>query len=273
MDEIKLESLRAIEKSLVKRYRKDIWANFIKAIREFKLIDSGDKIAVAISGGKDSLLLAKLLQELSKHNNQNFEVEYIAMDPGFTEYNRKKLEYICEYLNIPVKIYNSDIFEVADKLNRDNPCYMCARMRRGFLYSKAKELGCNKLALGHHFNDVIETTLLNVLCGGMYKTMLPKLKSDNFEDMELIRPLYHVREKDIIRWLNYTKIEALDCACTVATKDMGSKRAEIKKLIEDLQDTFTNVDISIFRSAENVNLEGILGWKKEGNMHSFLDDY
>ncbi len=267
------ETIINIERSLIKRYRKDIWANFIKSVKEHQMIQDNDKIAVAISGGKDSLLLAKLLQQLKKHSNQNFELEFIAMDPGYTKEAREELEYLCEYLAIPVKIYNSDVFEVAESLAGENPCYMCARMRRGFLYSKAEELGCNKLALGHHFNDVIETVMLNVLCGGSYKTMMPKLKSKNFENMELIRPMYEIREKDIIRWINYTGLTALDCACTVSKKELGSKRAEIKVLIEELSKTYQNVDLSIFRSAQNVDKGAILGWKDGDNYHSYLDEY
>lgn len=267
------ECIGNIERSLIKRYRKDIWVNFIKVVKTHHMVEEGDKIAVAISGGKDSLLLAKLFQELKKHSKVKFDLEFIAMDPGYTEDVRENLEGLCEFLEIPVKIFDSDVFEVAGDLAGDNPCYMCARMRRGFLYNQAQELGCNKLALGHHFNDVIETVLLNVLCGASYNTMMPKLKSKNFENMQLIRPMYEVNEKDIIRWRNYAGIDALDCACTVTKREMGSKRAEIKELIETLSETFVNVDKSIFRSAQNVDLGAVLGWKDEDGYHSYLDEY
>lgn len=264
-------SLFEIEKSLIKRYRKHIWRKFSKAIKEYDLIEDGDRIAVAISGGKDSLLMAKLFQELQSHGNFNFELEFIAMDPGYDSHIRQLLIKNCEYLNIPIHIYESGIFQVADRIAKDNPCYMCARMRRGALYGKAEELGCNKLALGHHFNDVIETIMLNVLCSGNFKTMLPKLKAKNFEGMELIRPLYYVEEEYIKRFIEYTGLEALNCACTVAAKKIGSKRQEIKELIEGLKESFDNVEMSIFRSAENVSMDGILGWKKGQEKHSFLD--
>ena len=265
--------LDLIERSIIKTYRKHIWAKFIRAINEYELIKDGDKIAVAISGGKDSLLLAKLFQELYKYGKKNFELEFIAMDPGYHGEIRKLLEENCEYLNIPVKIYEADVFEVANRIAGDYPCYMCARMRRGSLYSKAKELGCNKLALGHHFNDVIETTLLNVLCSANFKTMMPKLKADNFEDMEIIRPLYLVEEDYIKRFINNSGIMPSNCACMVAAKKIGSKRYEIKDLIENLGKTFDNVEMSIFRSVENVNVDGILGFKKDGEKHSFLEFY
>lgn len=265
--------LKDIERSLIKTYRKHIWSKFIKAIKEYNLIENGDKIAVAISGGKDSLLMAKLFQELYKNGNQNFELEFIAMDPGYHPDIRELLEENCKYLEIPVHIYDADIFSVADKIAKDYPCYMCARMRRGALYGKAKELGCNKLALGHHFNDVIETTMLNLLCAGSFKTMMPKLKAQNYEDMELIRPLYLVEELYIQRFIQNSGIWPLNCACMVAAKRIGNKRYEIKDLIENLKKNFKNVDISIFRAAENVNMEAILGWEKEGVKHSFLDEY
>ncbi len=262
-----------IEKSLIKRYRKHIWARFIKGIKEYEMISPGDRIAIAISGGKDSLLLAKLFQELQRYGRKNFELEFIAMDPGYTKEVRDLLEYNCKHLEIPVKVYDSDVFKVAENLAKENPCYMCARMRRGFLYSKAEELGCNKLALGHHFDDVIETIMLNVLCAGNYKTMMPKLKSDNFENMEIIRPLYYIHEEDIIRFMNYTELQALDCACTVSAGKISSKRKEIKDLIKNLEGDFHNVKMSIFRSGQNVDLGGIIGWKDQDGRHSFLDEY
>ncbi len=265
--------LEDIERSIIKTYRKHVWTKFIKAIKEYQLIEDGDRIAVAISGGKDSLLMAKLFQELKKNGKQNFDVEYIAMDPGYHTDIRKLLEENCSYLEIPVHIYEANIFQVADKIANDYPCYMCARMRRGALYGKAKELNCNKLALGHHFNDVIETTMLNMLCAGSFKTMMPKLKAQNFDDMELIRPLYLIEEKYIERFIQNSGIWPLNCACMVAAKRIGNKRYEIKALIESMKKDFDNVDISIFRAAQNVNMDGVLGWEKDGEKHSFLDEY
>lgn len=265
--------LKDIERSLIKTYRKHIWSKFYKAIKEYELIEKGDKIAVAISGGKDSLLMAKLLQELNKHSNMDFELEFIAMDPGYEGEMRKTLEENCDYLEIPVHIYSTDVFQVAGKMAGDNPCYMCARMRRGALYGKAEELGCNKLALGHHFNDVIETIMLNVLCSGNFKTMMPKLKADNFDNMEIIRPLYLVEEEYIEKFIKRSGINAMNCACTVAAQRIGSKRFEIKELIGELKKTFKNVDASIFKSAQNVNMDMILGWEENREKHWFLDKY
>lgn len=265
--------LEDIERSIIKTYRKHIWTKFIKAIKEYELVEDGDKIAVAISGGKDSLLMAKLFQELQKHGNRNFELEFIAMDPGYHGEIKELLIDNCNYLEIPVQVYEANIFEVADKIAKDYPCYMCARMRRGALYGKAKELGCNKLALGHHFNDVIETTMLNLLCAGSFKTMLPKLRAENFENMELIRPLYLVEEMYIERFIQNSGIWPLNCACMVAAKKIGNKRHEIKALIEELKGSFNNVDMSIFRAAQNVNVDQILGWEVDREKHSFLDEY
>ncbi|EKX90515.1 tRNA 2-thiocytidine biosynthesis protein TtcA [Peptostreptococcus anaerobius] len=267
------KSLKEIEKSITKRYRKRLWSKFIKAIKTYELVQEGDKIAVAISGGKDSMLMAKMFQELKRHSPVNFELVYLAMDPGYHDSIRKLLEDNCEYLDIPLVTFDSQIFEVADRIASDYPCYMCARMRRGALYGKAEELGCNKLALGHHFDDVIETTMLNVLCAGNFKTMLPKLKSTNFEGIELIRPLYYIREEDIIRWMTYTGIWPLNCACMVAAKKTGNKRYEIKDLIKNLSKDFTNVEKSIFKAAENVNVDSILGWQIDGEKHSFLERF
>ncbi len=267
------KTLVDIERSIIKSYRKHIWVKFIRAIKTYELIGENDKIAVAISGGKDSLLLAKLFQELQKHSKLKFELEFIAMDPGYNAHVREHLERNLEYLNIPAKIYDSDIFEVADKIAGGEPCYMCARMRRGFLYAKAEELGCNKLALGHHYDDVIETIMLNVLCSGNYKTMMPKLHSQNFKNMELIRPLYLIDEEAIIRFMKNAGIQALNCSCTIAEKRSGNKRFEIKDLIKSLEGSFDNVRDSIFRSAENVDSGSIIGWKKNGQKFSFLDEY
>lgn len=265
--------LEEIERSLVKKYRKHIWTKFVKAVKDYNLVEEGDKIAVAISGGKDSLLMAKCFQELKKHGQMNFELEFIAMDPGYHPQIKELLIENCEHLGIPVQIYEGKVFEVVDKMARDYPCYLCARMRRGSLYSKAKELGCNKLALGHHYNDVIETTLLNVLYAGNFKTMLPKFKSANFENMELIRPLYYVEEDYIKRFTNNAGIWPLNCACMVAAEKIGNKRYEIKELIKELKKNFDGVEKSIFKSAENVNLDSILGWEKDGIKTKYLEVY
>lgn len=270
----KIKDIKEIERSLIKTYRRDIFKKFIKAIKEYELIQDGDKIAVAISGGKDSLTLAKLMQELKRHRQVNFDLEFIAMDPGYIEENSNNLLFNCDKLGIPVNLYKSDIFEVAEKLTRgDSPCYMCARMRRGNLYSKAKELGCNKLALGHHFNDVIETILLNIIFAGDYKTMMPKLKSKNFPGMELIRPMYLIKEEAIIRFINSTGLKALDCACTVTKKKSGNKRYYIKNMVNELLKENKNADINILRSSENVNLGQILGYKDKGQKHLFTEFY
>lgn len=271
--EEELKPLSEIERSIVKRYRKPIWHKFIKAIKDYNLIKEGDKIAVAISGGKDSMLMAKLFQELQKHGEIKFDLEFIAMDPGYHPQIKSLLKKNLDYLNIPAHIYESKIFEIVDDRSRDYPCYLCARMRRGSLYAKAQELGCNKLALGHHYNDVIETTMLNVLYGGNFKTMLPKLKSQNFENLELIRPLYYIEEEAIKRFINYSGIWPLNCACMIAAKKVGNKRFEIKELIKELKKNFDNVDKSIFKSACNVSMDAILGWEKNGEKHSFLDHY
>lgn len=266
------KTIDIIERSIVKSYRKYLWVKFVKAIKQYQMIEKGDKIAVAISGGKDSLLLAKLFQELHKHSIFEFDLEFIAMDPGYNNSVRAHLEELLEYLKIPAQIYKSDVFEVAEFLGNEKPCYMCARMRRGNLYSKAQELGCNKLALGHHYDDVIETILLNVLCSGNYKTMMPKLKAKNFENMELIRPLYFIDEESIVRFAQNAGIQPLNCSCRIAEKKDG-KRAEIKALIKSLEGSFTNVRDSIFKSAENVDMGAILGWKKDQTRFDFLDDY
>lgn len=269
-----LKDIKEIERSLIKRYRKYLWSKFIKGIKEYDLIQEGDKIAVAISGGKDSLLLAKLFQELKKNGHNNFELEFIAMDPGYHPEIRKLLEENLAHLEIPGKIFPANIFDVAEEIAKDNPCYICARMRRGALYAKAQELGCNKLALGHHFDDVIETILLNVLCAGNYKTMMPKLHAQNFEGMEIIRPLYLVEEKSIIRWMEYTGLTPLNCACMVAAKKTGSMRKRIKKLIEFLEEEdFANVKKSIFRSSQNVDISRVLGYEEGKEKYFFLDGY
>jgi len=267
------QPLREIERSIIKKYRKNLWSKFIKAIKDYKLVEEGDKIAIAISGGKDSLLMAKMFQELKRHGQVNFDIEFIAMDPGYHSDIRQLLVENCEYLDIPIHLFDSKIFEIADEIAKDYPCYMCARMRRGALYSKAQELGCNKLALGHHYDDVIETTMLNLLCAGNFKTMLPKLDSTNFDGIKIIRPLYYIREEDIIRFIQNSGIWPLNCACMVAAKKTGNKRYEIKELIKNLGENFKNVEKSIFRAAENVNIDSVLGWQKDDVKHSFLEKH
>ena len=264
--------IKLIEKSLIKKYRKEIWSRFTKGVNEFELINDGDKIAVAISGGKDSLILAKLLQELQKHGNTKFDLEFISMDPGFNKENRELLEVNCEKLGIPVQIKESQIFEVVDNISGGKPCYLCARMRRGFLYNFANELGCNKLALGHHFDDIIETTLLNMFYASEFKTMLPRVKSQNYDHMELIRPLAYVKERNIIKWRELSELSYMDCGCTVGCRVDGSKRKEIKYLIEEYRKVNPNVDASIFEASKNVNLDAIMGFRKDGMKHSYLED-
>lgn len=265
--------LKEIEESITKTYRRHIWGKFIKAVKTYKLVEDGDKIAVAVSGGKDSLLMAKLFQQLKRTRKVNFEVVYLLADPGYHEDIKKLMLDNCNYLGIPITVFNSGIFEIVDDIAKDYPCYLCAKMRRGALYSKAKELGCNKLALGHHFNDVIETTLLNVLYAGNFKTMLPKLRSDNFENMELIRPMYYIEEEHIETFTQESGIWPLNCACMVAAKKIGNKRYEIKAMIKELKKDCKDVDKSIFKAGENVNIDAILGWRNKGKQYSYLDYY
>ncbi len=262
-----------IERALIKKFRKELWGPFVKAVKEYELIQTGDHIAVCISGGKDSLLLAKLLQELHRHGNRNFSLSFIAMDPGYLPEKRKDLETALDVLAIPAEVYDADIFEVADAMAGEYPCYLCARMRRGSLYAKAKELGANKIALGHHFDDVVETILLNILFAGKYNTMMPKLQATNFPGMELIRPLVYVKEEDILRFTDYAGLRPLDCACTVTADRTGNRRYQVKAILARLRDEIPNVDISIYRSAQNVQLDQILGWSREKNKHFFLDTY
>lgn len=266
-------SLNEIERSIQTTYKKDTFSKFLKALDTYDLIQEGDRIAVGMSGGKDSLLLAKMFQALKRFSRVKFDLDFIAMDPGFSKENRQKLEEICAYLEIPVKIFDSDIFEITEKMAKDNPCYLCARMRRGFLYSKVQELGFNKLALGHHFNDVIETTMINVIWNGSFKTMMPKLKSENFEGLELIRPLYLTEEKDIIRWLNNSGIIPMDEACPIVKVKKESQRLNIKNLIEELRNLNPVIEKNIFKSCQNVSINAILGYDIDGEKHFFLDDY
>lgn len=265
--------INEVNRSLQKRYRTKLYKPFIKAIEEYELLKDGDKVAVCISGGKDSFVLAKLFGELVKYSDYKIEVKYLVMNPGYNEENLIALKENAKKLDIPIIIKNSDVFQVAYNHGGEHPCYLCARMRRGFLYRFAHDEGCNKIALGHHFNDVIETTMLNVLYAGCFKTMLPKVKSASFAGMELIRPLFHVREKDIINFINYAEIKAMACGCKVAEGQFSSKRKEIKTLIQSMKLTHKDVDQSIFMSAVNVNIDLTLGYKKKGKKYSFLDFY
>lgn len=247
-----MKEIKEIEKSIIKKYRKEIYSRFIRAVKDFNLIEENDTIAVCISGGKDSFLLAKCLQELKRHNKFNFNLIYLVMNPGYSHDNLEKIIENAKILNIPIKIFDTNIFEITNNSNGKSPCYLCARMRRGALYAKAKELGCNKIALGHHFNDVIETILLNQLYNGNFSGMLPILDSDNFEGMKLIRPLFYVKEKDIISWAKNSELNFIDCACNLTKHNIG-KRKEIKNLIEKLKEDNENADINIFNSMFNVN--------------------
>ena len=273
-----MEKYQEIERSIIKKFRKDIWSKFIKAVREYELINENDNIMVCISGGKDSFLLAKCIEELKKHGKVKFNAHYVVMDPGYSKINRKLIEDNAKKLNIDIEIFESDIFNVVSSIDLKGACYLCARMRRGCLYKKAEELGCNKIALGHHFDDVIETTLLSMLYGSEIKTMMPKLHSDNFEGLELIRPLYMVKEKDIIAWRDFNELTFLNCACrftekTNAKDDNTSKRKEVKELIENLRKINENADYNIFKALDNINLDCVLGTKKNHKYKSFLEDY
>ena len=268
-----------IERSIIKKFRKPIWRRFTKAIREYELVQDGDKIAVCISGGKDSMLMAKLFQELSRHGKKNFEVVFLVMNPGYNEINYQTIKDNAKILNVPITVFESDIFNIVAS-EEQSPCYLCARMRRGYLYSKAKELGCNKIALGHHYDYVIETILMGMLYGAQVQTMMPKLHSTNFEGMELIRPLYLIREADIIHWANYNDLHFIQCACrftehcaSCGGTEKGSKRAEIKELIHELAQKDPVIEYNIFRSVENVNLNTVIGYKQDGVRHNFLDTY
>ena len=275
-----LTQCQLIERSILKKYRKEIWKPFTYAIRRYQLIQPGDKLAVCISGGKDSMLMAKLMQLLQRFSDYPFEVVFLVMDPGYNEINRHKIESNAALLEIPITIFETNIFEVANNSEK-SPCYLCARMRRGHLYSKAKELGCNKIALGHHFNDVIETTVLGMFFGSQLQAMLPKLHSTNFEGMELIRPMYLIREDDIKHWRDYNDLHFIQCACrftdtcTTCRTDGSSpsKRMEIKNLIASLKQTNPFIEGNIFKSVENVNLRTIIAYKEDGVKHHFLEHY
>ncbi len=267
------EKQLSFEKDIIKKYRKEIWSKFIKGIKKYDLVEEGDKIAIAMSGGKDSLLMAKLFQELHKHSKVKFEIEFISMDPGYSEENLKLHFSNALDFNVPLNIERSNIFEILEKIAKDSPCYLCARMRRGFLYNMAKEKGCNKLALGHHFDDVIETTMLNIIYAGTFKTMLPKVKSKNFAPLELIRPMYLIKESNIIKLMESHNIGTMDCGCELSICRISGKRNEIKTLIKETKGRFDDADKNIFRAGENVNLDSIVRWTKDGSEHSFYDDY
>ncbi len=273
--------IREIETSITKKrcFKEKLFSRFTKGIVEFDMISPGDKIAVCISGGKDSMLMAKLFQELKRHDKFPFELVFLVMDPGYNEANRKKIEENAELTGVPVTIFETEIFNSVYNVEK-NPCYLCARMRRGYLYKKAKELGCNKIALGHHFDDVIETTLMSMLWGGQVQTMLPKLKSKNYEGMELIRPMYYVREEDIKAWRDYNGLTFLRCACRFTEKleaesgeSSESKRLETKNIIKELKKTNPNIEANIFNSMKNVYIDAVLEYKKDDVKHSFMDEY
>lgn len=273
-----MEKYKEIERSIIKKFRKEIWSRFTKAVRDYELIQENDNIMVCISGGKDSFLLAKCIQELQRHGKVNFNAHYVVMDPGYNEYNKQYILDNASLLNVPIEMFSTDIFDVVSTVDSKSPCYLCARMRRGHLYNKAKELGCNKIALGHHFDDVIETTLLSMFYGAEIKTMLPKLHSTNFEGLELIRPLYLVKEQDVINWRDYNELTFINCACRFTEgcsliNDGTSKRKEIKELIKKLRTINSDVDNNIFKSMDNVNINAVLGIKNDGEYKSFLDDY
>ncbi len=270
---------RDVERSIIKKFKKTIWRPFTKAINEYEMIKDGDKIAVCISGGKDSMLMAKLFQELERHGKKNFEVVFLVMNPGYNDVNYETILNNAKILNVPITVFKTEIFDTVADIT-DSPCYLCARMRRGHLYSKARELGCNKIALGHHFDDVIETIVMGMLYGAQIQTMMPKLHSTNFPGMELIRPLYLVREDDIIHWARYNDLHFIQCACRFTENcascggtEKGSKRAEIKELIRELEKKSPYIAKNIFRSVENVNLNTVIAYKKDGVRHHFLDNY
>ncbi|WP_290906498.1 ATP-binding protein, partial [Eubacterium sp.] len=280
LSQLKVNSNRAkdIERSINKKFHKEIWSRFTAALNDYNLVEEGDKIAVCISGGKDSMLMAKLFQELKRHNKFPFEVVFLVMDPGYSPENREIIEKNAKLLNIPITVFESNIFESVLHIEK-SPCYLCARMRRGHLYNKAKELGCNKIALAHHYDDVIETVLMGMLYGGQVQTMMPKLHSTNFEGMELIRPMYLIREDDIKRWRDYNDLHFIQCACkftdtcTSCNPDNASKRQEIKNMIREMKKVNPQVESNIFRSVENVNIDTVIAYKKDGIKHNFLENY
>ena len=271
-----LDRCQLIERSILTTYRETIWTPFMKAIRRYELIQPGDRIAVCMSGGKDSMLMAKLFQQLQRHTEVPFETVYLVMDPGYNEVNRRKIESNAALLRIPAVFFETNVFDIANSQDK-NPCFVCARMRRGHLYSKAQDMGCNKIALGHHFDDVIETPLISMFYGAQLQAMLPKLKATNFPGMELIRPLYMVREDAIVAWKNYNHLEFIQCACKFteesAHDEGGSKRREAKELIKQMHRNNRDVEMNIFNSIHSVQLDTMPGWKKDGEYHSFLEDF
>ncbi len=272
-----LEEYQKIERSIITTYRKELWSPFVLAVKKYALIQAGDKIAVCISGGKDSMLLAKLMQQLHRHSEVPFELVFLVMDPGYNEGNRKRIEENAEKLHVPITVFESDIFAAADAASAEAPCYLCARMRRGHLYAKAKELGCNKIALGHHKSDVIETTLMGMLYGAQIQGMLPRIQSTNFEGMELIRPMYCILERDIVRWQEFNDLHFIACACrftqnlTGSDEDTFSARRKVKALIAELKKENEGVENNIFQSIHNVQLDTLVEYKQEGKKHSFLE--
>ena len=277
--ERQMDECQKIERSIIKKYRKQLWTPFIVAVKRYELIQAGDKIAVCISGGKDSMLMAKLMQELQRHSEVPYELEFLVMDPGYNAVNRQKIESNAALMNIPITVFETNIFDVANQTEK-NPCYLCARMRRGHLYKKAQQLGCNKIALGHHFNDVIETTVMSMFYGSQLQAMPPKLHSTNFPGMTLIRPLYCIREEDILAWCRYNHLEFIQCACRMtesmtvsACGSSSSKRQETKLLLRQLSKTNPNIENSIFRSIHAVALDTMPGFKTEGQEHSFLERF
>lgn len=273
------ERRRMAEQSILKKFRRQFWSPFTRALREYRLIEDGDRIAVCISGGKDSMLMAKLFQELLRHGKQNFEAVFLVMDPGYNELNYRTVTENAKLLGVPIQTFHTEIFDIV-AVRGGSPCYLCARMRRGYLYSKARELGCNKIALGHHYDDVIETIFMGMLYGGQVQTMMPKLHSTNFAGMELIRPLYLVREADIIRWRDYNNLHFIQCACRLTEScascggtGQGSKRSEVKALIRQIAARDPQIEQNIFRSVENVNLNTVIAYKKDSVKHHFLDTY
>ena len=277
--ERQMDECQKIERSIIKKYRQQLWTPFVVAVKRYELIQAGDKIAVCISGGKDSMLMAKLMQELQRHSEVPYELEFLVMDPGYNTRNRQKIESNAALMNIPITVFETNIFDVANQAEK-NPCYLCARMRRGHLYKKAQQLGCNKIALGHHFNDVIETTVMSMFYGSQLQAMPPKLHSTNFPGMTLIRPLYCIREEDILAWCRYNNLEFIQCACrftenmTVsACGSSSSKRQETKLLLRQLRQTNPNIENSIFRSIHAVALDTMPGFKSEGQEHSFLERF
>ena len=268
-----------IERSIITTYRKELWSPFILAVKKYELIQAGDKIAVCISGGKDSMLLAKLMQELHRHSEVPFELVFLVMDPGYNEENRKRIEENAALLNVPITVFESDVLAAADAANAQAPCYLCARMRRGHLYAMAKELGCNKIALGHHKSDVIETTLMGMLYGAQIQGMLPRIKSMNFERMELIRPMYCILESDILRWQEFNGLQFIACACkftknlTGGDEDTFSARRKVKALIAELKKENPTVESNIFQSIHNVQLDTLAEYKQDGQKHSFLEKF